>query len=78
MVSELYLNYIHVLCSNINFISNLIIICDVVVVALVSSRCVCEVFIPCIQRKVYNSVTFQFRIIICLFEIHKHFAIRLP
>ncbi len=47
---------IYMYCVAISIVSvisrNIIIICDVVVVALVSSRCVCEVFIPCIQRKV--------------------------
>ncbi len=47
---------IYMYCVAISIVSvisrSIIIICDVVVVALVSSRCVCEVFIPWIQRKV--------------------------
>ena len=45
MVSELYTCTVAI--SIVSVISrSIIIICDVVVVALVSSRCVCEVFIP--------------------------------
>ena len=55
-------------CVAISIVSvisrSIIIICDVVVVALVSSRCVCEVSYHAYSGK-FNSVIFQFRIIIC-------------